>query len=322
MADLVGTILLCRYRIEELLGRGGMAEVYRAFDPERNYHVAIKVMHPQLAEDWHFDERFRREARAISLLAHRNIVRFYSFEREGPIAFIVMDYVTGITLRRRIFDAHGPLPLEEARRILGQVTMALHYAHGQGLVHRDVKPDNIMLQPDGLALVTDFGIAKATDLSTLTMMATGTPAYMSPEQCQGQPLDQRTDTYSLGVVAYEMLTGRRPFNGDMAKIAAASTRERLYWEHVHVVPPRLRDHNPALPREVEGGVMRALAKDPDQRRLTQAPLADQTADSKWPNLDVGGNTTSCVADTRFLQSYLLGASSYGARALRKTSGHG
>ena len=199
MRDLRGQILSGRYRIEEAIGRGGMAEVYKAWDSERNYHVAVKVLREDLAEDREFDHRFRREAQALARLAHRNIVRFYGFEREGYLAFIVMDFVEGTTLRRRIFDADGPLPVDEVLSIVEQVVSALHYAHAQGVLHRDVKPGNIMIQPDpltgtsGRVLLSDFGIAKAADAATMTTVMPGTPAYMSPEQCCSEPLDVRTD---------------------------------------------------------------------------------------------------------------------------------
>ena len=169
MPDLVGKTLRHRYRIDELLGRGGMAEVYKAWDKQRNYYVAVKILREDLAEDREFDRRFRREASALAQLAHRNIVRFYGFERDGYLAFIVMDFVAGSTLRRRIFDADGPLPVDEALSVVEQVASALHYAHAQGVLHRDVKPGNIMIQPDGLVLLSDFGIAKAADAATMTV---------------------------------------------------------------------------------------------------------------------------------------------------------
>ena len=269
MAGLEGTTLKGRYRIDEMVGRGGMAEVYKAWDNQRHYHVALKVLRADLAEDREFDRRFRREAQALARLAHRNIVRVYSFEREGRLAYIVMDYVEGITLRTRLFDADGPLPISEFLSILQQIVGALHYAHSQKVLHRDVKPGNIMIQPDGVTLVADFGIAKAADLATMTTAMPGTPAYMSPEQCRSEPLDVRTDVYSLGVVAYEMLAGRRPFRGDSAEAGTGSTREKLRWEQMHAAPPSLRRLNPAVPREAERVVLKALAKE----RGTRWPTA-------------------------------------------------
>jgi serine/threonine protein kinase len=266
VADLTGRILQGRYRVEELVGRGGMAEVYKAWDTWRNYHVAIKVMREDLAEDLEFVRRFRREATALAGLAHENIVRFYSFGREDLLAFIVMDYVEGTTLRSEIARAEGPLPLKRVLSVAKQVCAALHYAHMEGMIHRDVKPGNIIIQPDGQVLLSDFGIAKAADAATATTVMPGTPAYMSPEQCRSEPLDVRTDIYSLGVVVYEMLTGRRPFVGKAApETVTGGTRERVRWEQMHADPPPLRRYHPALSREVEAVVLRALAKERDGR---------------------------------------------------------
>ncbi len=265
MIDLVGRTLKGRYRIEALIGRGGMAEVYKAWDLRRQHHVAVKVMREDLAEDVEFLRRFRREAEALAALAHENIVRFYSFERDGRLAFIVMGYVEGSTLRGRILDAEEqPLPLDEALSVARQVCAALHYAHGENVLHRDVKPGNIMIRPDSLVLVADFGIAKAADAATATTVMPGTPAYMSPEQCRSEPLDPRTDVYSLGIVVYEMLAGRRPFVGD-THATTGSTRERIRWEQVHADPPPLRGLNPGVPPGVEAAVLKALAKEPGDR---------------------------------------------------------
>ena len=259
-------VLKDRYRIEELIGRGGMAEVYKAWDIRRQYHVAIKVMREDLAEDIEFLRRFQREAQALAALSHVNIVRFYSFEREGPLAFIVMDYVEGTTLRRRILEAEGvPLRMDEVMPITQQVCSALHYAHAENVLHRDVKPGNIMIQPDGRVLVADFGIAKAADAATATTIMPGTPAYMSPEQCRSQPVDVRTDVYSLGIVVYEMLAGRRPFVGETTEAGTGGTREKIRWEQMHATPLSLRRLNPALSPRAEEMVLRALAKEPDRR---------------------------------------------------------
>jgi len=268
VANLVGQTLLGRYRIEEAIGRGGMAEVYKAWDDQRNYHVAIKVLREDLAEDREFDRRFRREAEALARLSHKNIVRFYGFEREGYLVFIVMDYVEGTTLRRRIFNADGPLSADKVLSVVEQVVSALHYAHVQGVLHRDVKPGNIMIQPDGRVLVADFGIAKAADAATMTTVMPGTPAYMSPEQCRSELLDVRTDVYSLGVVVYEMLAGRRPFVGESEEAGTGSTGERIRREQMHTSPPLLRRVNPAVSPLVETVVLRALAKEPEARFAT------------------------------------------------------
>ena len=266
MTLAAGQILNNRYRIEELIGRGGMAEVYKAWDTRRQHTVAIKVMREDLAEDIEFLGRFQREAQALAALSHANVVRFYSFERDGTLAFIVMDYVEGTTLRRRILEAKGvPLRMDEVMPITQQVCSALHYSHAEKVLHRDVKPGNIMIQPDGRVLVADFGIAKAADAATATTIMPGTPAYMSPEQCRSQPVDVRTDVYSLGIVVYEMLAGRRPFVGETAEITTGSTREKIRWEQMHAEPPPLRRFNPTVPPEMEKVVLKALAKEREQR---------------------------------------------------------
>ena len=258
-------ILKGRYRILRLLGRGGMADVYLAQDERRQVQVAIKVLREDLAEDPDFLRRFAREARALAQLDHPNIVRFYSFEQDGLVAFMVMDYVDGVTLRRLLAERQGPLRLEEVTSILQQVGAALHYAHGKGIIHRDLKPGNIMLQRDGKVLLTDFGIAKLMESATMTAAGIGTPAYMSPEQILNQGVDQRTDIYSLGVMAYQMATGRRPFTGEERGLTESGTGSRMREAHLRLAPPQPTTLNPALPVEAGHVIMRALAKRPEDR---------------------------------------------------------
>ena len=265
MADLTGKILQGRYKIEALVGRGGMAEVYRAHDTHRGYPVAIKVLHENLAEDRELLRRFQVEAATLSQLNHANIVRFYSFEREGYLAFLVMDFIQGVTLSRRLLAFDGPMPLNEALSILEQVGRALQYAHTEGILHRDIKPGNIMLTPDGRALLSDFGIAKMLDSATMTAIQPGTPPYMAPEQWLGRNISVQTDIYGLGVMAYEMLTGRRPFRGDTRGDPNLTTREALQAEHLHQPPPPPERFNPNLPAHISAALLKALAKDPAER---------------------------------------------------------
>ncbi len=260
-----GTVLRNNYRLDRLLGRGGMAEVYLAFDMRRQVHVAIKILREDLAEDPEFVRRFTREAEALARLDHPHIVRFYSFERQGAVAFIVMDFVPGTTLQRHLAELGGPLPLGEVSTILHQVGAALQYAHSEGYIHRDIKPGNIMLRDDGNALLSDFGIARAAESATLMTATMGTPAYMAPEQILGRELDRRTDIYSFGIVLFEMLTGRRPFTGDERGITGTGTLARLREAHLRVQAPDPRSLNPALPPGLGDVVLRALAKDPAQR---------------------------------------------------------
>jgi hypothetical protein len=260
-----GTLLRNNYRIERLIGRGGMADVYLAFDMRRQTYVALKVLREDLAQDPDFLRRFSREAEALAKLDHPNIVRFYSLERQGAIAFIVMDYVQGHSLQRRIAESDGPLPLNEITDILHQVGAALQYAHHEGYIHRDIKPGNIMLRDNGEVLLSDFGIARAAESATAATIAAGTPAYMSPEQITGQELDQRSDVYSLGVVLYELASGRRPFTGDERGVTGTTTLARLREAHLRLTPPDPRLYNPALPAGIVEVILRALAKDPAER---------------------------------------------------------
>ena len=259
----VGEILARRYQLLNLLGRGGMADVYRAHDSERSAEVAIKVLREDYAEEPEFIKRFSKEAQALAKLDHPNIVRFYSFEQDGRTAFIVMDYVRGSTLRGRLRDVGGPLPLDEATGIVREVGAALHFAHRRGYLHRDIKPANIMIDEHGRALLSDFGIARAAEATTTSHSGAGTPPYMSPEQILGHTLDARTDVYSLGIVLYEMVAGRRPFVGELG--TGTTTPARVQDEHLHANPPDPRQFNPGLPADIAGIILRALAKDPNQR---------------------------------------------------------
>ena len=263
MPDLSGQTLWGRYRVLQSLGRGGMSEVYLAFDQRRQVQVALKLLREDLAEDPEFVRRFRTEAESLARLDHPHIVRFFGFEQHYPLAVLIMSYIPGITLRRKMGEANGPLPLADITGILRQVGAALHYAHGEGIVHRDLKPGNIMLQSDGTALLTDFGIAKVLESATVTTMAVGTPAYMSPEQVEGLPIDPRADIYSLGVLLYEMAVGRRPFTGEQG--TGTTTLEKIRDEQLRLAPPDPRQYNATLPDGVAQVILRALAKDPGER---------------------------------------------------------
>jgi eukaryotic-like serine/threonine-protein kinase len=265
-----GTILCDRFRLERSLGRGGMSDVYLAFDLRRQAYVAAKLLREDLAEDPDFVRRFAREAEALARLDHPNIVRFYSFEQCAAQAFIVMDYVPGSTLSRRLREVAGPLPLNEVTHILRHVGAALHFAHHEGYIHRDVKPGNIMLREDGNVLLSDFGIARATESATATMGPAGTPAYMSPEQILGQELTPSADVYSLGVVLFEMATGQRPFSGDVG--TGTSRIERVRDAHLHTDPPDPQQINPQLPRPAAAVILHALAKSVDRRFQSVASL--------------------------------------------------
>jgi eukaryotic-like serine/threonine-protein kinase len=263
MANLEGHVLLNRYEILESVGRGGMADVYRALDRKRNQEVAIKVLREDLAEDPELRRRFQDEAVVLSKLTHKNIVRLYEFEEEGDLAFLVMDFINGTTLAKHLKNHR--MSLGQALGILEQVCPALNYAHEEKYVHRDIKSSNIMIQNDGKMLLSDFGIAKVVEEeATGSTSLIGTAGYMSPEQILGKPLDQTTDIYSLGIVAVEMVTGRRPFVGDTDQ-TSGGTFERVRWQQVHQAAPPPSEFNPDLPREVDEAILQALRKKPAER---------------------------------------------------------
>lgn len=265
MYDLTGQTL-DRYVIDELIGQGGMATVYRARQPQLERDVAVKVMLPSLAADPVFQERFRREAQASANLRHPNILTVYDYgETEDRLLYLVVDCVRGGTLRERL---SGPLPLAETVEIAAQVAEALEYAHRRGIIHRDVKPSNILLTRDGHPLLTDFGLVKPIQSDrriTASGVLTGTPDYMAPEQVQGAEVDGRADIYALGVTLYEMLTGQHPYEGE--------TPVSVIIKHIQEPMPCPSNHNPAVPPALDEIVARATAKDPDARYQRAGEMA-------------------------------------------------
>jgi serine/threonine protein kinase len=265
MSELVGKILASRYRILESIGHGGMADVYKIWDPRRATHLAMKVLHADLAEDMIFLRRFKREARTLAKLQHPNIVRIYGLEEDDNLAYILMDYIEGITLRTEIRRRGKPFPLERLLEIMRPVCAALHYAHQSGIVHCDIKPANIMIEASGRILVSDFGIARASEAATATLVGAGTPAYMAPELTRGENPTPQTDIYALGVILFEMLTGgERPFTGKQAGITG-STGEKVRWEQANQEPPSPRRYNRKIPPDLEFVVMQCLQKEPANR---------------------------------------------------------
>jgi len=270
MSKLVGETLLNRYRVDAFIGQGGMAEVYKAWDTKRAAFVAVKLLNEDMAEDHVFLRRFAREARALEVLEHPHIVRFFGFEEAHGLAFLVMEFIEGVTLRRYLHFLRRPLTLHEALYVIEPVCSALHYAHQMRVYHCDVKPPNIFIERGGRVVLADFGVARMTESSTTTFSTAGTPAYMAPEQCRGGLIDARTDIYSLGITTYEMLTLDRPFKGD-TEVTTGSRAERVRWEQSHLPPPPPRRFNPRVPPEAEAVVLKALEKDP--RRRQQRALA-------------------------------------------------
>ena len=256
--ELTAGLTIGPYRLVAPAGRGGMAEVWRAYHPRLERYVAIKFLSPRFAGDPTYLDRFLREARAISRLDHPSILTVHDFGEQEGWTFMVSPFIGGGTLEARL--RRGPWSIQEAPAVLEPLAAALDYAHGQGLVHRDVKPSNVLFTEAGRLVLTDFGIARMVEGSTLLSQAglvIGTPMYMSPEQADGQPVGPPSDQYSLGVVAYELLTGRPPFQ--------AETPVALLMAHIHKPLPPPRSLNPALPEAVEAVLFKALAKDPADR---------------------------------------------------------
>ena len=260
------TIYSNRYQVTHLIARGGMAMVYRAHDLLLNRFVALKILYPELSVDRTFVERFRREAQAAANLSHPNIVPIFDWGEENGTYFIVMELIEGTSLAELLRNSRTLSPAKSAQ-VCAQVASALGYAHRQGVVHRDVKPGNILLTDDQQVKVTDFGIAQAMsteDNLTMAGSVMGTATYFSPEQAEGALVDGRSDVYSLGVVLYELLAGRPPFMGE-SPVAVAS-------KHVREVAPLPSQFNPALPTDLEAVTMHALAKNPNDRYQTADEL--------------------------------------------------
>jgi serine/threonine protein kinase len=257
--------MLGPYRIINQIGKGGMATVYKAYQPSVDRYVAVKVLPSQLAESKEFATRFQQEARIIAKLEHPHILPVFDYGESNGIAFFVMRYLEAGTLKDRMV-AGRPLPIQEIDKLFTQLSEALSYAHSHGVVHRDLKPANALIDSQGNVFLTDFGIAKllesASPRLTQTDAIMGTPAYISPEQAQGQPVDQRSDIYSLGIILYEMVTGSVPF--------VAETPLAVIFKHITdpLPPPSLV--KPDIPKPVEKVILKALAKDPRDRFATAA----------------------------------------------------
>jgi eukaryotic-like serine/threonine-protein kinase len=263
---VVGELISGRYELEELVGSGGMSSVYRAHDRLLERTVALKILHEQFTRDDDYVERFRREARAVAQLAHPNIVTVIDRGEQDGRQFIVFEYVDGMNLKE-LMTQEGPLSPREAIELALQVARGLSFAHESGLVHRDVKPQNVLLDADGRAKVTDFGIAHAVDVDGMTITGTimGTSNYIAPEQARGQPVDEQTDVYSLGCVIYELLAGDVPFDGD--NFVAVAMR------HVNDPVPSVRDLRPDVPPRLDWAIQQAMAKDHDERFESMADFA-------------------------------------------------
>ena len=265
LRERLARTLAGRYEITKLLGRGGMAVVFLAQDITLERQVAIKVLPPEMSHDTKLIPRFQQEAKTAAKLDHPNIIPIYRVESEGGLDYFVMKYVTGNSLEQLL--EQGPIPIDVARRVLREAALALGHAHKRRVVHRDVKPANIMLEEDGRVVLTDFGISKAAQgASQLTGTGTiiGTPHYMAPEQAKGLEVDGRADQYSLGVVGHQVLTGKQPFDG---------SAHSILYKHVFEAPPPVGDLRPGVPKDLSAALERALSKDPEQRFATMEDFA-------------------------------------------------
>ena len=280
MDQYIGKLLDNRYELLELIGVGGMARVYKARCHRLNRLVAVKILRDDLAQDAELRRRFHDESQAVAMLSHPNIVAVYDVSRSSDIEYIVMELIDGITLKQYMQKKGNKLNWREALHFITQIVKALGHAHSRGIIHRDIKPHNIMVLRDGSVKVADFGIARVTSggHSTLTQEALGSVHYISPEQARGSHIDERSDLYSAGVVLYEMITGRLPFEGD--------TPVSVAIQHINSIPLSPREIDPTIPEALEAITMKAMAPDPDNRYPSaDAMLADLEEFRKNPNIN-------------------------------------
>ncbi|HYX75949.1 MAG TPA: protein kinase, partial [Gaiellaceae bacterium] len=289
---MVDELIAGRYELEELVGTGGMSSVYRAHDRLLERDVALKVLHEQYTVDGDYVERFRREARSVAQLSHPNIVTVIDRGEQDGRQFIVFEYVDGENLKLLV-ERRGPLPEREAVDLTLQIARALGFAHEHGLVHRDVKPQNVLLNGDGRAKVTDFGIARSLDVQgglTQTGTVLGTSDYIAPEQARGAKATVQSDVYSLGAMLYELLTGEVPFPGD--NFVAVAMR------HINEPVPSVRERRPDVSPRLDAVIRRAMAKDPRDRYGSMDELCTELSGCLEPESSASGAQTMVVAPPR------------------------
>ncbi len=267
----VGHTISGRYKIEAVLGQGGMSSVYKAIDPNLRRPVAIKLIHPHLSSDPEFVRRFEQEAAAVAQLRHQHIIQVFDFNHDNNVYYMVLEFLPGQTLQERLSalnKANQRLPLQDSVDIMAKICNAVAYAHTQNMIHRDLKPANVMLDPNGQPVLMDFGVAKMLGASqhTATGAIIGTAKYMSPEQARGDRPDERTDIYSLGIMLYEMVTGATPFEGE--------STVAILMKHVTEEPPNIRQIDANIPEGLIQVIEKALAKDRNARFQTASDMAD------------------------------------------------
>ena len=290
MDNYIGRLLDNRYEILEAIGSGGMAVVYKARCHRLNRLVAIKVLKDELYQDAEFRRRFHAESQAVAMLSHHNIANVYDVSHSDTADYIVMELIDGITLKQYM-QQKGVLNWREALHFATQIAKALEHAHSRGIIHRDIKPHNIMILKDGTAKVADFGIARVSSAqSTLTREALGSVHYISPEQAKGSKIDYRSDLYSLGVVMYEMLTGQPPYDGE--------TPVSVAIKHINGNAPMPRTINPQIPVGLEQITMHAMASDPENRYDSATDmLIDLDEFRRNPNVNFAAPAAPVVVDT-------------------------
>ena len=295
MDKFIGKRLDGRYEIRDIIGIGGMAVVYKAYDNIEDRIVAIKILKEEFSTNDEFLRRFKNESKAIAVLSHPNIVKVFDVSFGEIFQYIVMEYIDGITLKTFI-ENQGSLHWNEAINFTTQILRGLQHAHDKGIVHRDIKPQNIMVLPDGIIKVTDFGIARfaRNEHKTITDKVIGSVHYISPEQAKGEPTDEKTDMYSVGVMLYEMLTGKLPFEADSAVSVAI-----MQLQTEAQLPTEI---NPSIPLGVEQITLRAMRKDASERYSSAAEmLRDLERIKKDPDLVFDNHVFIDNSPTRFIE---------------------
>ena len=315
MDQYIGKLLDNRYEILERIGIGGMAVVYKGRDHRLNRLVAIKILKEELAQDAEFRRRFHDESQAVAMLSHPNIMAVYDVSHSAELDYIVMELLDGITLKQYMQKKGGKLAWREALHFITQIMKALSHAHSRGIIHRDIKPHNIMVLRDGSLKVADFGIARLTSAAqaTLTQEALGSVHYISPEQARGSHIDARSDIYSAGVVLYEMITGRLPYEGD-SPVAVAI-------QHINSIPLSPREIDPEIPEALEAITMKAMASDVNQQYISaDAMLADLEEFRKNPSINFDYTPADLLISEGDEPTQILGANT--PHTVRTQPAHG